>query len=391
MIPYGRQSIGPDDIAAVTEVLRGDWLTCGPRVEAFERALAARCGARHAVAVCNGTAALHLAMLSAGIGPGDRVVTSANTFLASANAAEFVGAAADFADIDPRTYNLSPDALAATWREGTRAVVAVDFAGQPCDLPAITAIARRHGALVIEDAAHALGSAFTHQGRTYPVGGHPWADLTTFSFHPVKTVTTGEGGAVLTNDDGLAERCRLLRSHGMARQPDQPAGPAAAWGTGPWYYEMAELGFNQRITDIQCALGLAQLAKLDRFIARRGEIVAAYNAAFAKLPHVTLPCCAVGVRPAWHLYVLQLDFAALGTTRAVFMEALRRQGVGTQVHYIPVHLQPYYVRKYGYGIGKCPVAEGYYRQCLSLPLYPAMTRDDVGRVVAAFTATATAS
>ncbi len=385
VIPYGRQSIDDDDAAAVLKALRSDFLTTGPVVQEFERTLAEVCDAKHAVAVANGTAALHVAMLAAGIGSGARVITSPNTFLASANAAEFVGATADFADIDDQTYNLNPTALAATWRPDTRAVVAVDFAGQTCDLPAIAALARERGAVVIEDAAHALGSTFAHEGQRYRVGGHPWADLTTLSFHPVKTITTGEGGAILTNDDHLAARCREFRSHGMVRQPDQPHSPAADWGTGPWYYEMAELGFNYRITDIQCALGLTQLARLDRFIARRAEIVAAYNATFAHLPHVTLPRAAPGAQPAWHLYVLQLDFDGLGTSRTACMDALRRRGIGTQVHYIPVHLQPYYVRKYGYTVGKCPLAEAYYRHCLSLPLYPAMSDADVARVINAVT------
>jgi UDP-4-amino-4,6-dideoxy-N-acetyl-beta-L-altrosamine transaminase len=342
-------------------------------VEEFERALAASCGARHAVAVCNGTAALHVAMLAAGIKAGDRVLTSAITFLASANCAEFVGAAADFADIDPQTYNVTADTLRAAWRDDVRAVVPVDFAGQPCDMPTIATLARERGAVVIEDACHAIGGGFEHEGRHYKVGGHSWADMTCFSFHPVKTITTGEGGAIMTNDDRLAERCRLFRNHGMVRRPEQ----------GPWYYEMTELGFNYRITDMQCALGLSQLRKLDGFILRRAEIVAAYNAAFASLPRVTTPGAAARTQPAWHLYVLQIDFAALGKTRTQVMAGLRERGVGTQVHYIPVHLQPYYRRKHGYGPGKCPVAEGYYQRCLSLPLYPAMSDSDVGRVIAA--------
>ncbi len=372
VLPYGRQDIGPDDIAAVLEVLPSSHLTTGPKVEEFERALAASCGARHAVAVCNGTAALHVAMLAAGIKPGDRVLTSTITFLASANCAEFVGAAADFADIDPHSYNVTADTLRAAWRDDVRAVVPVDFAGQPCDMPVIAALARECGAVVIEDACHAIGGGFEHEGRHYKVGGHPWADMTCFSFHPVKTITTGEGGAIMTNDDRLAECCRLFRNHGMVRRPEQ----------GPWYYEMTELGFNYRITDMQCALGLSQLRKLDGFIRRRAEIVAAYNAAFASLPRVTTPRAAARTQPAWHLYVLQIDFAALGKTRAQVMAGLRERGVGTQVHYIPVHLQPYYRRRRGYGPGKCPVAEAYYRRCLSLPLFPVMTDSDVARVIA---------
>ncbi len=398
-IPYGRQLIDEDDLVAAVEALRSDWLTTGPSVEAFEQALAAYCGAKHAVAVSNGTAALHVAMLVAGIGHGDRVLTSANTFLASANCAEFVGAMADFADIDPRTYNVTAETLEAAWKADVRAVVPVDFAGQPCDMPAIATLARERGAVVIEDASHAIGSRLSREGREYRTGGHPWADMTTFSFHPVKTITTGEGGAILTNDDRLAERCRLFRNHGIERgggkldhrlqTMDQGLRTSdlrpPISDQGPWYYEMHEVGFNYRITDIQCALGLSQLKKLDRFVSRRQQIVDQYNASFAALPHADTPIhrypdtCS----PAWHLYVLQIDFAKAGLTRTEVMEALKARGVGTQVHYIPVHTQPYYARKYGYAPGKCPVAEAYYSQCLSLPLFPAMSDEDVAHVTSA--------
>ncbi len=383
LLPYGRQWIDEADIAEVVRVLRGDFVTCGPDVEAFEKELAGTCGAKHAVAVTNGTAALHGALFAAGVGTGDRVVTSPNTFLASANAAAYLGATPDFSDICPRTYNLCPDALRDTWRGDTKAVVAVDFAGQPCDLPAVAAVARERGALVIEDAAHAIGSRFTHEGRSWRVGGHPWADLTTLSFHPVKHITTGEGGAVLTDDDELAARCRLFRNHGMVR--DEAAfeglGDASHDERGPWYYEMQALGHNHRITDIQCALGRSQLQKLDGFIARRAEIVAQYNEAFDGMPHVVTPHCRAEASPAWHLYVLQLDFEALGCSRTAVQARLRDAGIGTQVHYIPVHLQPYYRRAYGYASGKCPVAEAYYRRCLSLPLFPSMTDADVASVI----------
>lgn len=397
-LPYGRQQVGADDIRAVANVLTSDWLTCGPKVEEFERNLAQCCGARHAVAVSNGTAALHVAMLAAGVGAGSRVLTTPNTFVASANCAAFVGATPDFADIDPLTLNLDPAALERRWRDDVRAVVAVDFAGYPCDLPAIAKLARRRGAVVIEDAAHALGTRFRVAGQWHKVGGHPWADLTTLSFHPVKTITTGEGGAVLTNDDHLAARCRQFRSHGIARDvsafqldPDTlaPRAAGAPVAVAPWYYEMQALGFNYRITDIQCALGNSQLAKLPAFIKRRQKIVDWYNAAFAKLPQVRCPVNSrqpapafAQVRPSWHLYVLQLDFAALGWTRGAFMLELRARGIGSQVHYIPVHLQPYYRATYGYAPGLCPVAEKYYQQCLSLPLFSSMSDADVERVIA---------
>lgn len=406
MIPYGHQALDETDIQAVVATLRSAWLTCGPAVECFERALAAYSGAKHAIVVSNGTAALHVAMLAAGIHAGQRVLTSTNTFLASANCAEYVGAQVDFADIDPATLNLDPQALAQAWTADTKAVVCVDFAGRPCEMPAIHRLAKAHGAWVIEDAAHALGSVFEVAGRRYRVGGHPWADMTTFSFHPVKTITTGEGGAILTDNETLARRCRRFRSHGMIKEPAHFVGlsdetQATGLGSqpfeyGPWYYEMQELGYNYRLTDFQCALGLSQLKKLDQFVARRTEIVAAYNAAFAGLPHVAIPLTAPAESQvsdfrsqvsssvvAWHLYVLQIDFAALGKTRTTIMNELRQRGVGTQVHYIPVHLQPYYRNKYGYALGKCPVAESCYQRCLSLPLYPAMTDNDVERVIQA--------
>lgn len=376
-IPYGRQHIDAADIQAVTEVLQGDWLTGGPNVAEFERALADYCGAKHVIAVSNGTTALHLAMLAARVGEGHQVVTSPNTFLASANCAEYVGASTWFSDIDPVSYNLDPMLLEKNWKEGTKAVIAVDFAGQPCNMPEIARVARARGAVVVEDAAHAIGSRFKVGGKEYAVGGHPWADMTTFSFHPVKTMTCGEGGAIATNNDELAARCRSLRSHGMVKgRPDEP-----------WYYEMPELGFNYRITDIQCALGLSQLRKLDSFVERRQQITDLYNDAFLELDWLVCPqpVLSGGFAPsrvAWHLYVVQIDFKAIGKSRTQVMVELREAGVGTQVHYIPVHTQPYYAEKYGYDPGDCPDAESYYKACLSLPLYPAMTDEDVEQVIA---------
>ena len=381
-LPYGRQAIDDDDIAAVVDVLRSDWLTTGPKVEEFERNLAECCGARHAVAVSSGTAALHVSLLAAGIGFGDRVLTSSLTFLASANCAELVGAAVDFADVDPGTHNVTAQSLAACWSDTVRAIVAVDFAGQPCDMPRIADLARRRGAIVVEDAAHALGSAFEYDGRWHRVGGHPLADITTFSFHPVKTITTGEGGAILTDDAELARRCRLYRNHGMTRDRAEFEGLGRPGEEiGPWHYEMQNVGLNYRLSDIQCALGISQLRKLEGWVSRRQGIVDRYNAAFRGLPRVATPCRASGTRCAWHLYVLEIDFEALCMSRTAVMEELRQRGVGTQVHYIPVHLQPYYRRKYGYGPGKCPTAEAFYRRCLSLPLFPAMSDAEVEHVV----------
>ncbi|WP_372722333.1 DegT/DnrJ/EryC1/StrS family aminotransferase, partial [Novipirellula sp.] len=274
ILPYGRQSIDASDLQAITESIQSGWLTTGPKVDEFEEAFAERVGAKHAVAVCNATAALHLAMLVAEIGPGDRVITSPNTFLASANCAAFVSATPDFGDIDPVTYNLDPAKLAADWKSDTRGVVAVDYAGQTADMVAISKIARQHGAVVIEDACHGVGGQFEHQGRHYKIGGHPWADITTFSFHPVKTMTCGEGGMLVTDNDQYAQRARRLRSHGMVREPENfrglgeggnDTGDTVLDEQGPWYYEMHDLGFNYRITDFQCALGLSQLSRLDSF------------------------------------------------------------------------------------------------------------------------------
>jgi len=394
LIPYGRQSISEEDIAAVGEALRSDFLACGPRAEEFERRIAELVGAKHAVAMNSATSALHIAMRVAGVGPGHRVVTSPNTFLASANCAAFVGATPDFSDIDSVSYNLDPIGLERSWQLDTKAVVAVDYAGQPCDLPAIAQVARARGAIVIEDACHAVGGSFLHEGRAWKLGGHPWADMTVFSFHPVKTMTTGEGGMLVTNNDDWAGMARQLRSHGVERKhflglgaDDEPAFAER----GPWHYEMQNLGYNYRITDIQCALGLSQLSRLETFIERRREIVASYNSAFAGIPWLTLPrlrAPADAALVSWHLYTIQIDFRAIGRTRTEVMVELYRQGVGTQVLYIPVHLQPWFRQTYGYARGKCPVAEAYYARALSLPLYPAMTAEDVARVQAAVRALA---
>lgn len=379
MIPYGRQQLDNADIQAVLEVLKGDWLTCGPCVSEFEEKLADYCGAKHVIAVSNGTAALHVAMLAANIGTGDRVLTSPNTFLASANCSEYVGATADFVDISPETLNLSPELLEKNWKADTKAVVAVDFAGRPCNMPAIYKHANGHGAIVIEDAAHAIGSRFMYEGEEFNVGGHPWADMTTFSFHPVKTMTSGEGGAIATDDNDLAARCRSFRNHGMMKT--RPA--------EPWHYEMLEPGYNYRITDLQCALGISQLSKLDDFSERRQDITDSYNKALSELDWLICPVSDFAQngftpsRVAWHLYVVQINFSRIGKSRAQVMDELRKLGVGTQVHYIPVHTQPYYQNKYGYGWGDCPVTESYYERCLSLPLYPSMNDEDVGRVISA--------
>lgn len=388
MIPYGKQFIDADDIHAVCQALKSDFLTSGPQVEAFEQEFAALVGAQHAVAVCNATAALHLAMLVAEVGAGDRVVTSPNTFVASANCAAFVGATPDFCDIDPSTYNLCAHSLAAGWQNDTKAVVTVAYAGQSPDMPAIAKVARTHGAVVIEDGCHGTGGGFTYEGKDYKIGGHPWADITTFSFHPVKTMTTGEGGILVTNNEEYARRARLLRSHGITRESADFVGlggdSPALQEQGSWYYEMQQLGYNYRITDLQCALGRSQLRKLPQFIERRREIVARYNDTFTDLPWLRRPQLQNtenAAKISWHLYSLQIDFERLGLSRSQAMQQLRDQGVGSQVLYIPVYLQPYYRQQFGYVPGKCPHAETYYQKTLSLPLFPQMSDAEIDTVI----------
>lgn len=405
-IPYGRQSISDEDVEAVIRALRSDFLTCGPEVEAFEKEFAAFVGAKHAVAVCNATAALHLAMQVLDIGPGDRVVTSPITFVASANAAAYVGATPDFCDIHPETWNLDPQDLEAGWQADTKAVVAVDYAGVPCNMPEIARIARERGAFVIEDACHGTGGGFRTGEGAWRLGGHPWADITTFSFHPVKTLTTGEGGILVTDNDQWASKARMLRTHGITRNPaefvglfdaESLGGPLSASTLaeqGTWYYEMQELGYNYRITDLQCALGRSQLQRLPEFIARRQEIASRYNEAFAELEWLTLPRLeASSLTPqstpfsynladlSLHLYTVQIDFQRLGRTRTQVMRELKENGIGTQVLYIPVYLQPWYRKAYGYRPGKCPRAESFYDGALSLPLYPGITNSEIDRVV----------
>lgn len=407
MLPYGRQSISDEDVESVVRAIRSDFLTCGPEVEAFECEFAAYVGAKHAVAVCNATAALHLAMRVLGIDSGDRVVTSPVTFVASANASAYVGATPDFSDIHPESRNLDSAALESNWKNDTRAVVAVDYAGVPCIMPEIAQIARSRGAFVIEDACHGIGGGFHADGRDWKLGGHPWADITTFSFHPVKTLTTGEGGILLTENDEWAAKARLLRTHGITRNPEEFIGlvdspssnsyllsPALA-EQGPWYYEMQELGYNYRITDLQCALGRSQLQRLPYFIARRQQIASRYNEAFANLGWLKTPTLdsAISHQPSairyhlsdlsLHLYTVEIDFEKIGKSRTQVMQELREKGVGSQVLYIPVYLQPWYRRTFGYSCGKCPNAENFYARALSLPLYPAMMDADVEKVISA--------
>ncbi|MDA7878524.1 UDP-4-amino-4,6-dideoxy-N-acetyl-beta-L-altrosamine transaminase [bacterium] len=392
MIPYGKQSITEADKKAVEEALCSGWLTTGPKVSEFESAFAEKIGAKHAIAVSNATAALQISLLAVGIKPGQRVVTSPNTFLASATSAALIGAIPDFCDIELTSYNLCPTSLANSWQADTKAVVAVDYAGQTANMPAISKVARDNGAVVIEDACHAVLGEFEYQDKVHQVGNHPWADITTFSFHPVKTMTTGEGGMIVTNNDEYARAAKALRTHGMVRTPDDftGLGDAQFIEHGPWYYEMQHLGLNARITDFQCALGLSQLSRVDSFLERRREIVHQYNNAFANLDHVQIPELrnqADAKFTSWHLYTLLVDFAALGNTRSDFMTTLGNHGIGSQVLYIPVYLQPWFRNTYGYGSGKCPNAEAFYLKALSLPLFPSMTQADVHTVINAVKST----
>lgn len=382
-LPYGRHEIDGDDIAAVAKVLRSDWLTTGPAVDALEAALAARVQAQHAVVCASGTAGLHLAMMALGLGLGDRVIVPAVTFLATANAVRYVNAEVVFADVDPDTGLMTPATLEAalsTVVGGIKAVIPVHLAGRTVDLGGIAILADRHNLTIVEDAAHAIGT--TYGGK--PVGDGRYSRMAVFSFHPVKTIAMGEGGAVTTNEPALAKRLRTFRSHGMVREADSFRDRALAFdadGTpNPWYYEMPELGFHYRATDIHCALGLSQLAKLDRYAARRRQLLERYRERLASLaPLVRMTAAPTDCDPAWHLCTVLIDFDAAGRTRAAVMNGLRAVGIGTQVHYIPVHLQPYYRRRYG--AQTLPGAERYYARCLSLPLFPGMADDDVDRVV----------
>jgi perosamine synthetase len=370
LLPYGHQIIDDADVAAVVSALRSDWLTTGPAVEAFESEFAEAVGAKFAVALANGTAALHAAAFAAGVGPGTSAITTPLTFAASANCVRYLGGRVSFADVQADTLNIDPARVAELIAPGTRAIIAVDYTGQPADLDELQGQAHRAGAVLIEDAAHALGGSY--KGRR--VGSV--ADLTTFSFHPVKQITTGEGGLVTTDDERLASRVRLFRNHGMttdARQRET---------TGAWHYDIVELGFNYRLTDLQCALGRSQLPRLSGWIARRREIAAHYRDALQAEPGLELPSVRADRESAWHLYVIRLRLDRLRVGRGEVFRALRAENIGVNVHYIPVPWHPYY-QQLGFTKGSWPVAEAAYERLVSLPMWAGMTPADVNDTIAA--------
>lgn len=365
MIPYGRQWLDEEDIQAVAQVMRSDFITTGPKADKFEQEVAEYTGANYAVAVSNGTAALHIACLAAGIQPGDEVITTAITFAASANCVLYCGGRPVFADIDPVTYNIDPEDVRRKITSRTKAVIPVHFAGQPCRMDEIHQLAEEYGLTVIEDGAHALGAEY--QGRK--IGG--LSQMTIFSFHPVKPITTGEGGMVVTNDEKLYRRLKLLRSHGITREED-----LMEKNEGGWYYEQLELGYNYRMTDIQAALGSSQLKKLDGFIARRKEIAHIYSQAFGAEEGMILPTVIPEAESGWHLYVIQ----AVKRGRKEVYDALRKAGLNINVHYIPVYHHPYYQR-HGYSGVCCPNAEKLYQRMISLPIFPALKEEEQQYVI----------
>ncbi|MCG6534806.1 MAG: UDP-4-amino-4,6-dideoxy-N-acetyl-beta-L-altrosamine transaminase [Syntrophales bacterium LBB04] len=369
MIPYGRQWVDEEDIEAVVQVLRSDWLTTGPMIEKFEEEVARFVGGNYSVAVSNGTAALHAAMKAAGIGPGDEVILPPMTFVATANAVVFQGGIPVFADVDPDSLLIDPKEIESRITCKTKAIVAVDYAGQPCDYDILRDLAHHHGLTLVADACHSLGGEYG--GRK--VGS--LADMTVFSFHPVKPITTGEGGMVVTNSQALAEEMKMFRNHGISTDHRQRE------SEGSWLYEMEDLGFNYRITDFQCALGMSQLKKLSRWIRRRREIARCYDEAFAENQNVHPLRVNPGVSHAYHLYVVRLDLKRIGKDRKSIFRALRDAGIGVNVHYIPVYAHPFYKEKFGFCRGLCPRAEEAYENVISLPIFPAMSSQEVDTVI----------
>ncbi|MCQ6333859.1 MULTISPECIES: UDP-4-amino-4,6-dideoxy-N-acetyl-beta-L-altrosamine transaminase [Bacillus cereus group] len=370
-LPYGQQQIDEYDIQAVVDVLKGDFLTTGPMVQQFEEAIAKYVGAKYAVSFSNGTAALHAACYAAGITEGDEVITTPMTFVASANCILYQGAKPVFADIDNETYNISPKSIEEKITNKTKAIIPVHFTGQPVELEAIKKIAKKNNLIIIEDAAHALGATYKNK-KIGSIG-----DMTMFSFHPVKHITTGEGGVITTNNPLFYEKLVQFRTHGIERNPKK-----LLENHGPWYYEMQFLGYNYRITDIQAALGLSQLSKLDSFIKIRKKYVDIYSKEFSCLSEIIIPKQLPQTSSSWHLYIIRLNTKLLKCNRKEFYEALQRENIGVNVHYIPVHLQPFY-QKLGYEKGICPQAENVYEEIITLPLFPKMTEADVWDVIQA--------
>jgi len=370
LLPYGHQCIDEDDIKAVVDVLRSDWLTTGPKVAEFEKRFAEMVGAKYAVAVNSGTAALHAAAFAAGIGPGDEVITASMTFAASANCVLYCGGRPVFADVETDTLLLDPSSVESKVSPKTKAIIAVDYAGQPCDYDALKKLSDEHGLILIADACHALGATYKNR----KVG--TLADMTVFSFHPVKHITTGEGGMVVTDNPDFAVKLRAFRNHGITADHRQRE------AEGSWFYEMAELGYNYRLPDINCALGLSQLKKLDKFVARRRQIAALYDSAFVDMPAVSPLAQRNDRKSSYHLYVVRLNLSKLNASRLQVFGALRAENIGVNVHYIPVYWHPYY-NKLGYGKGLCPVAEKAYEEIVTLPLFPAMSDRDAEDVIKA--------
>jgi len=371
-LPYGRQWIDDSDIKAVTSVLKTDWITQGPKIVEFEKLISKYCKAEYAVAFSSGTAALHAATHAAGITKGDEVITTPITFAADANCALFQGGKVKFADIKKDTYNIDPEKIKQKISSKTKAIIPVDYTGQPCDLDEINKIAKKNNLIVIEDACHALGAEYKNK----KVGG--LSDLTVFSFHPVKHITTGEGGMVLTNSKKFYDKLIQFRTHGITKDPKK-----LKKKEGDWYYEMQSLGYNYRITDFQCALGISQFKKLEKFVKKRRDIVAKYNKAFSNVDEIVTPFEKKDVESSYHLYMIQLKLEKLKTGRKKIFDALRKENIGVHVHYIPVHLQPYYQETFGYKKGNYPIAEEFYDRALTLPLYPKMSDDDVNDVITA--------
>ena len=373
LLPYGHQWIDDEDIEAVSEILHSDWITQGPKVDEFENEFAKYVGVRYAVAVNSGTAALHDACFAAQIEKGDEAITSPITFVASVNCVLYLGGTPVFVDIDADTLNIDPVEIKKKITKKTKALIPVDFTGLPVDLEKILQIAKDNNLIVIEDASHALGATY----KGCKIGSI--SDMTIFSFHPVKHITTGEGGMITTNNKEYYERLNLFRTHGITKDKDKLLNY-----DGPWYYEMQELGYNYRLTDFQCVLGISQLKKIDRIIQRRREIVQQYNYEFKDMPEIKIPQInPADSNPAWHIYMIQLNLERVKVGRREIFEALRAENIGVNVHYIPVHLQPYYQKRFGYHKGDFPVAENYYSRAITLPIFPKMTEKDINDVVKA--------